>query len=78
MDHQDIAILTDMSLSMSTFLMAKVLSKDESNLFFEAIKDRLRLQELPEDKINKLSTEMSNAVDKIREAYNQQLNHIQR
>ena len=77
LDHQDIAILTDMSLSMTTFLMGRILSKDESDLFFESNKERLRLQGLPEDKINKLSIEMVNVVDKIREMYNHQLNPMQ-
>ena len=71
MDHQDIAILADMSLSMATLLMGKILSENESDMFFEDNKTRLRLQGLPEDKINKLSNEMSNAVNKLREMYNQ-------
>ena len=65
MDKEDISILLDMALSMATYIMAKCFTSGEIAIFFEAHKDRLRLQGFEENKINRLSTEMMGAVTKL-------------
>ncbi len=62
MDTTDAGILIDMTLSMATCLMARVFTMPETTAIFEAQKERLILQGFKEDKIDKLSSQLLEAI----------------